>query len=453
MKYKIAILDDEKEILSSLSNIFLKEGHETFAFQNTAAFFETLKTVRFDILFLDIFLGHGIDSGIDVLRLLKRDYPDINVIMISGNADIKTAVEAVKIGARDFIEKPLHLKEVLKAVDNIISKLIITNERNQLLDDVLSRYEMTGSSDVMKRIKETIIEYSGLNEPVLITGESGTGKELVAANLHYYSERRSCKYHKINIASLSENLIESELFGHKKGSFSGALENKEGLFKIADNSTLFVDEIGDLKYDIQSKLLRAIQEKEIIPVGSSEPISFNTRLVFATNKNLLEETKNGGFREDLYYRISVLKINIPPLRERKGDIRAISEKIIKDFCIENNRPLKSLGAGAVEKLQRYDFPGNIRELKNILIQAVLLSRNDDLIDGTSVFFETQGKMAACEDIFDETRILSEKKKILEKKYIEKQLEKHKENLQDTASSLGILVNNLYRKIKELDIKI
>jgi DNA-binding NtrC family response regulator len=453
--FRIAILDDEEAILNSLSNILLREGFEVFCFQNAQSLQKSMENNKFDVLFLDVFLGTGIESGLDILKKIKKVNSDLNVIMVSGNADIKTAVEAIKLGAKDFIEKPLHLEEVLSAIEKITSKITIKNERNQLLSDVLSRYEIIGNSKPMQLVKNQILQYSVLNEPVLIVGDSGTGKELVAANLHYNSTRRAKKYYKINIASLSENLIESELFGHKKGSFSGAVENKEGLFISANNSTLFLDEIGDLKFDVQSKLLRAIQEKEIIPVGENEPVKFNTRLIFATNKNLLEETKTKKFREDLYYRIATLKINIPPLRERKEDIKDISNVIIKNFCEENNISMKELSWQSLNKLNCYDFPGNIRELKNILVQSILITGNKNIIEDNSIFFDNTGNEQdkMCLSIFEDTKPLSEKKKELEKKYIETQLKKNEFNLQKTAVEQGLLINNLYRKIKELDIEI
>ena len=448
-KIKIAILDDEEEILKSISRILLKEGFEVFAYSEPDLFFKNLNK-NFKIVFLDVNLNSS-TNGIEILKKIRSQNSDTDVIMISGNSDIKTAVDAIKLGAKDFIEKPIHLKNILESIENIISKLTIKNERNQLLSDMLGHYQIIGNSKIMKSVKEQIQSYSNINESILITGESGTGKELVAANIHYLSKRRGNKYYKINIASLSENLIESELFGHKKGSFSGAYNDKTGFFILSDNSTLFLDEIGELKLDLQSKLLRAIQEKEVTPIGESESIKFNAGFIFATNKDLLEESKNKRFREDLYYRISTLKINLPPLRERIEDIEEISEKLIENFCIEYNLSIKNLTLNALKKLKNYYYPGNIRELKNIITRGVILSEKSDKIDENHIIFDNIN-LTNNNSIFEESNLLSQKKKELEKIYVETQLKKFDYDLEKTASVLGLLINNLYRKMKELEIR-
>ena len=308
-----------------------------------------------------------------------------------------------------------------------------------------------GESEAIKGVQELILKALTTNINVSIFGETGTGKELVAANIHYLSKRRGNKYYKINIASLSENLIESELFGHKKGSFSGAYNDKTGFFILSDNSTLFLDEIGELKLDLQSKLLRAIQEKEVTPIGESESIKFNAGFIFATNKDLLEESKNKRFREDLYYRISTLKINLPPLRERIEDIEEISEKLIENFCIEYNLSIKNLTLNGLKKLKNYYYPGNIRELKNIITRGVILSEKSDKIDENHIIFDNIN-LTNNNSIFEESNLLSQKKKELEKIYVETQLKKFDYDLEKTASVLGLLINNLYRKMKELEIR-
>lgn len=451
--FNIAILDDEKNILDTLSTIITKEGHNVFTYLDSKTFFKDLGVTRIDILFLDINLGINVESGIDVLKRLKKEYPDISVVIISGNADIKTAVEAIKIGADEFLEKPLHLKPFLETIKSVTGKALIKYERNQLLDDVLDNYNILGISQQIKDVKSKIIKYAQLNEPILVTGESGTGKELVAANLHYHSNRRSNKYLKVNIASLSESLIESQLFGYKKGAFTGASNDSAGLFVSANNSTLFLDEIGELKMDLQVKLLRAIHEKEIMPVGSVDVIHVNTRLIFATNKNLLEQIKENKFREDLYYRISALQINIPPLREHKDDIPILVDKFIKDFSMKNNVPIKTPTDAALDKLCTYHYPGNIRELKNIITQAVIHSESDDRITDADIMFRVEDFKSKNSyfKIFDETTLLNSKKNELEKIYIMHQIKKHNNDLKETANDLGILVNNLYRKINKLEI--
>jgi len=378
--------------------------------------------------------------------------------MISGTANIKNAVEAIKFGAKDFIEKPLHLEEIIKVVNEIKNRFAVKHERNQLLSDILSKYEILGNSQKIDDIKKQITLYAKINEPILIYGESGTGKELVAANLHYLSDRKANKYFKINISSIPENLIESELFGYKKGAFSGANEDKKGIFELSDNSTLFLDEIGELKYDIQPKLLRVIQEKEIFPIAGTSTIKLNTKMVFATNKNLVKEIDKNKFREDLFYRLSALKIELPPLRERLEDLEILSNKIINDFTTENNIRNKELSKNAVEKLYSYRYPGNVRELKNIVSTAIMKTEYEtrDVILDRDIDFQNDIVINPKKDmanIFETPDSLANKKKELEKLFVETQLKINNYDINKTSEVLQIIPNNLYRKIKELGIDI
>jgi len=313
--FNIGIVDDEDDILYSLSSALQSGGHRTFVYKKGSDLIRNIISQKLTIIFLDINLGES-KSGLDYINEIRAINKTLPIIVISGNADIKTAVTAIKNGATDFIEKPLKIDEIYAVIENITVNVTMYKERNRLLDDILEKYEITGESKEISLVKENILKYSKLSESVLITGENGTGKELVAANLHYLSNRKSEKYHKINIASIPETLIESELFGFKKGTFSGAASDKNGLFMNADNATLFIDEIGEMKYELQAKILRVIQEKEFSPLGSDTVHTVDVRLLFATNKNLIEEIDKKLFREDLYYRISTLCINIPPLRNR-----------------------------------------------------------------------------------------------------------------------------------------
>jgi two-component system nitrogen regulation response regulator NtrX len=447
-KLRIAVLDDEEEILGALSLILRKLGHPVACFETPAAFFRGLKTDAPNVVFLDINLGTGVESGLDVLARLRNEYPGISAVVISGTGEIKKAVEAIKLGAREFIEKPLRAEPILECLAQIESRAAVSSERDSLLRQVLSEHDIIGGSKGIRDVVECAERYADLNEPVLITGESGTGKELVAANLHYRSRRRSERYHKINVASIPAALIEDQLFGHLKGAFTGADRSRDGILKSSGSSSLFMDEIGELAGDLQAKLLRAIQEREIIPIGGNDPIHIEARMIFATNRDLLQLMKKERFRSDLYYRISTLTINVPPLRDRKGDIPLLAEKFLSDFSAENNLVLKTVSAPALEKLQDYDFPGNIRELKNILIKAAVASKISDVIGPDDIRFER----AASRSLFYHTLPLKRKKALLERKYIETQLAKHDYDLGRTAEALGVLVNNLYRKLHTLKIR-
>lgn len=447
-KIEIAVLDDENEILISLENALTHKGYSVAAFNRVDALFKSLPSKNYDIVLVDLNLGPNQIHGLDVLKRIKNEYPRVNTIVISGNADINQAVEALKSGAEDFIEKPIRLKALLHVIHKIEQSIQLHRENNQLLAQVKERYQIIGRSPAVQDLLTRIQQYSILKEPVLITGESGTGKELVAANLHYQSSRKAHSYYKINSAALDATLIEDQLFGHEKGAFTGAISKKDGMFKAAHGSSLLIDEIGELKYDLQSKLLRAIQEKEIMPLGSTETIPVDVRLIFATNKDLLQLIQENNFRDDLYYRISTFTIMIPPLRERKEDIPLLTGHFMHEFCYENNIPFKTFGNSALDKLQDYHYPGNIRELKNIIVRSVVTS-STETITGDDVIFTDTGSAGG---IFENTAPFTVKKKELEKHYIETQLKKFDNNVALTAEKLGLISNNLYRKMRELGIK-
>ena len=370
--FSIAILDDEISILprscattsQSLSRLLKKQDYQVCAFSSATEFYQSLNKQTYHVLLLDLNLGDTNINGLDVLEYIQKKHPSIIVIIITGTADITKAVKALKFGAKDIIEKPLESEVIIQSIKEAESQIKISRERNEFFNSLLSNYKIIGQSDKIKKIKDQIKKYANLNEPVLITGESGTGKELVAAQLHYHSQRCQNKYYQINIACLSESLLEDEPFGYIKGAYSGANQNRDGIITAANNSTLFIDEIGDMRFDLQAKLLRVIQEKQVRPLGSNENRQVKTRFVFATNKNLVQKIKQDQFREDLYFRISALNIKIPPLRDRLSDLPELAEHFIKSFCLDNNLSIKHLSAQAMQKLEKYSFPGNIRKLKN-----------------------------------------------------------------------------------------
>lgn len=447
---RIAVLDDEEDILRAMSLILEARGFAVSCFGSPAEFFRGMKDGVPDVAFLDINLGTGAASGLEVLSRLRREHPGVAAAMISGTGDIRKAVDAIRLGAREFLEKPLRAEPILSFLAQEASRAAVAGERDTLLRQVLAEHEIVGATEGIRRTLESVERYADLNEPVLITGESGTGKELVAANLHYRSRRRAQRYRKINVASIPASLIEDQLFGHLKGAFTGADGPRDGILKSAGSSSLFLDEIGEFAGELQAKLLRAVQEREIIPLGGNDPVRVEARMIFATNRDLPQLIRRGAFRSDLYYRISTLTIEVPPLRGRKEDIPLLSERFLSGFCAENNLVMKSLSPAALEKLQGYDFPGNIRELKNILIRAAVAAGGRDAIPAEQIRLE---RSDSPRSIFHHTATLRRKKAQLEKRYIETQLKKHGYDLGRTAEALGILVNNLYRKLHDLRIRL
>ncbi len=450
-KMIFGILDDEPEAGLSLQNIFNKENIETVIFHNSQELFNYRNPNEIFALFLDINLGNNDINGLEVLNKFKLISPETSVIIVSGNSNIKTAVDALKSGAYDYVEKPVFLSIILKIINNIKEKYSMLSQKNLLLTGVLSAYPLIGNSPSINEIKALITRYAPLNEPVLITGESGTGKEAIAARLHYYS--KSGPYNKINIASLQSNLIESELFGYKKGAFSGAVTDKTGIIESTEGGSLFLDEIGEMDKALQSKILRTVQENEILPVGSVQTKKVSVRYIFATNIDLNKGTSTGIFREDLYYRISALKIHLPPLHERKEDIPLIAEYFIKNFCIDNNIAIKQLSKGALELLHDLHFKGNVRELKNLIIRSLAGAGSGDFLTERDLKHEQTeiNNNNLSTNIFIETKPINTMKKQLEKKYIETQILKFGGDMQVVSDNLGILLPNLYRKIRELNI--
>lgn len=448
--FRAAVIDDEKDIVTNLSRILEKEGFETAAFLSGEGFLRKAGADSLDILFIDVNLGQGVKSGIDVLKELKEAGCEARMVIISGNADVGTAVEALKLGAHDFLEKPFGWEAVRRVLKPFRQEVEVRAERDSLLAGVLSRYELIGSSAVMERVRRELRNLADLKEPVLITGESGTGKELAAGSLHFGSFRRGREFFRANMAALSGGLIESQLFGYRKGAFSGAHEDRPGLFREAAGSSLFLDEIGELDLGLQAKLLRVLQEKEVLPLGASSVVPVDTRIILATNRHLEREVEAGRFREDLFYRINAFEVRLPPLREHREDIPELARVILDQFSDENNLVRKTVTPAAADHLINRDYPGNVRQLKNIVIKAAVRAGGSPRLDISHMQEERAagGETAAAGDIFWESRPLSEKKRELEGVYLRRQLAKHGGDCHAAAESLGILVNNLYRKLRE-----
>ncbi|MFC2135797.1 sigma-54-dependent transcriptional regulator [Bacteroidota bacterium] len=361
---------------------------------------------------------------------------------MSGESDVQKTLRCLQKGALDFLDKPISLPRLLTSVKNALNIYNVKNsaqKRNNIL------FKSVKMKDVIERIKKLAV----LNETILIYGESGTGKELVADNLHLFSNRYSMPIYKVNCNSLNSNLVESELFGHVKGSFTGADYNKIGYFEKADNSTLFIDEIGDFDLNLQSKILRALQEKKITPVGSTKEVEIDTRLVFATHRDIEKMVKESSFRQDLYFRLSTFVIIIPPLRDRLEDIDELAPHYLNSFLSENNLSYKYFGENAIEKLKDYSYPGNVRELIKIIKNAAFFTEGEIITPDNIEFGNTNEKY----DIWSITKdmSLSESKSKFEKELIEKRLKEFDNDIQKTADSLNLIKNNLYRKLKQYGI--
>ncbi|MBO7640256.1 MAG: sigma-54-dependent Fis family transcriptional regulator [Bacteroidales bacterium] len=366
---KILVVDDERAIRNSLKEILMDEGYSVDVAEDGPKGLEQAGKERYDVIFCDIKMP-GME-GTEVLVKLVEEGIETPVVMISGHADIATAVECMHKGAFDFIEKPLDLNRILITIKNATDKANLAKE-NKILKKKVYGQQMIGESEPIRHIREMIEKVAPTDARVLITGPNGSGKELVARSLHQQSARSAMPYIEVNCAAIPSELIESELFGHKKGSFTSAVKDHKGKFEQADGGTLFLDEIGDMSLAAQAKVLRVLQEKKLTPVGGDKDIEVNVRVVAATNKNIKEEIEKGTFREDLYHRLSVIIIRVPSLDERKDDIPLLVEYFTQQICAESGKPVRTFAPGAVALLQERSWPGNIRELRNVVERLLIL---------------------------------------------------------------------------------
>jgi DNA-binding NtrC family response regulator len=384
-------------------------------------------------------------SGIELLKRIHQENSDIQVILISEQEDINTVVALLKLGAYDYITKSDDIKErLLNTIQNLRQGIGLKREISTLRKEIQKKYSfhqtILGDSPAIKSVYELIEKAVDTNITVIISGETGTGKELVAKAIHYNSKRKEKPFLAVNVPAIPSELIESELFGHEKGAFTGASSRRIGQFEEADGGTLFLDEIGEMEHNLQTKLLRVLQEKEIVRVGSNKPVKTDCRIIAATNKNLKDEVRKGRFREDLYYRLLGLPIDLPPLRDRANDILILARHFIENFCTENNIPLKRLSPQAQKKLMSYNFPGNVRELKSLIELAVTLSVSDEI---ESTDFALDGS----EEIFAEAgNDLTMRK--YEMKILKATLKKHNNDINLAAKELDISVSTIYRMLKE-----
>jgi two-component system, NtrC family, nitrogen regulation response regulator NtrX len=454
MTETILIVDDEEGIRTSLAGILEDEGYRTIAAADGIEALTICARELPGLVLLDIWMP-GID-GIETLKRLREQHASLNVIMMSGHGTIETAVRSTKLGAYDFIEKPLSLEKVVVTVENALAMNRLKEENASLRGLVVKNHEMIGRSPAMLQLREQIGMVAPTNASVLITGENGTGKELVARSVHFHSQRRDKPFIEINCAAIPEELIESELFGHERGAFTGAVAQKKGKFDLADGGTLFLDEIGDMSLKTQAKVLRILQEKKFERVGGTRTLEVDVRIVAATNKLLDEEIKNGAFREDLYYRLNVVPFKVPPLRERRDDIALLAGHFLDSYCRREGRELKRIMPDALEAMKHYDWPGNVRELKNIVERLVIMTPGgtitlNHLPDYIRADNGSRDAGGGKLDSVLELSSLREAREEFEREFIIQKLEEHDWNVSRTAEAIELERSNLHRKIKSYGI--
>ena len=444
---QILVVDDERNIRAALRDILEDEGYEVSEAADGEAALKQLEGEQSDVVLLDVKLP-GRD-GISILKEAKKRWPNVEVIMISGHSDIETAVGSLRSGAYDFLEKPLSLPKVRVVIGHVAEKLSLWRRAQATAEGRFE--EMIGSSPALGQIRSVIDRVAATNATVLVTGESGSGKELVAQQIHQRSEHPDASYVQVNCAAIPHDLIESELFGHEKGAFTGASAKRTGKFEQANGGTLFLDEVGDMDVAVQAKVLRALQNGEFQRVGGDETLFANVRVVAATNKDLEAEVAEGRFREDLFYRLNVVPLRVPPLRERPDDIPELAGHFLARFCMENGREPLRFGDSALAKLRQMPFRGNIRELKNLVERLAIFATESEI--GASDLDVAGGVAStAASSHFSESRPLADAKNDLERAYIETQLKLNDWDIPATAKALEILPNNLHRKITQLGIE-
>ena len=440
----VLVVDDEEGIRETLSGIFEDEGCSIVTANSGEEALDILKEQNPDLILLDIWLP-GID-GIQTLEEIKALRPDLPIIMISGHGNIELAVKATRSGAYDFLEKPLSLERVLLVSKRALERRTLEIENKALRKDLTKKYRLIGTSPKMELLREQINMAAQSNSRVLIMGESGSGKELVARLLHENSKSAGKLFIEVNCAAIPQELIESELFGHEKGSFTGAFESKKGKFELADEGTLFLDEVGDMSLSAQAKVLRVIETQEFQRVGGSKNIKVDVRIISATNKDLKEEVKKGNFREDLLYRLNVIPILVPPLRERKEDIPLLVNYFLDSFAGEYGKKSKKISPEALKMIEAHDWPGNIRELRNVIERLVIMTPSDTITAKNLLIVEQ-----SSQDYLS-YKTMKEARDAFEKDFIIKRLEEHNWNISKTAEILQMERSNLHKKIKAYNIK-
>ncbi len=454
VKAHILIIDDDANTLASLARAFRLAGHEATVCDNAARALELAKAERFDLILSDVVM-----PGRDGIALLE-DFKAIGlaspVVMMSGQASIAMAVKATLLGASDFLEKPISSEKLLLTVENAL-RVRHLEEENRDLKRRLGRHHIVWASAAMKEVMAQVEHVAASETRVCIRGETGTGKELIARTLHEKSPRRGGPFISLNCAAVPSELMETELFGHEKGSFTGAASRHTGKFEQAHHGTLFLDEIGDMPMTMQAKLLRVLEEGEIERVGGDKPFAVDVRVVVATHRNLEEQVRQGTFREDLYHRVFVFPIVLPPLRERREDVRVLAEHFVRQLEEQNNWKLRKLSAEAIAELERYSWPGNVRELRNV-VERVLLLAPGDLVEAETVRRALPGAAVsggvggkAPSGTAMETGMLSQRVEAFERETLVAELKRHHHHMTNTAKALGLERSHLYKKCQQLGI--
>jgi len=447
---KILVIDDHENSRYILTTILQKEGYEVIAVADGKNALGCLANEYFDLIMTDLMMDQ-ID-GFDIIDYVKKNTPGTEVIVITAYGTVPTAVKAMKLGAYDYISKPMQREEILYTVQKALEKSHLIEEINilkkQIKEECLQD-RIIGNCSSMQHVLELVKEVANINIPVLITGESGTGKELIARAIHNGSDRKENPFIAINCGALPENLLESEIFGHVKGAFTGAFSNKKGLFQEADQGTLFLDEIGELPLSAQPKLLRTLENNEIRPVGGNHFVKVHTRVIVATNKDLKIMTDSNEFRRDLFFRINVFPIHLPPLRDRQKDIKLLANYFLAKYSKRFSKNIKSVSEVVYDRLESYKWPGNVRELENIIERAVILTKSD-YITVNEIPLESQSH--SVESFTDGPEQNNASMELVEKETILRRLEKNGWNKIATAKDLGIGTSTLWRKIKKYNLE-
>ena len=445
MKPRILVIDDERDIRRSLEMILCHEGYEFLEAASGAEGIQKAQSESPDVILLDIKMSNM--DGMEVLQDLRRRGLHAPVIMISGHADVPTAVEATKNGAADLLEKPLSAETLLLRLRQALEHQQVVGEVDRLRREAGERYHMVGEGNAMRRLREAIGMAAPTNATVLITGESGTGKELVARAIHDSSRRAEKPFIKVNCAAIPEDLIESELFGHEKGSFTGATAKQVGKFVQADGGTILLDEVGDMSPRTQAKVLRVLEEGEVEPVGAANVFRVDVRVLAATNKDLPGEIRKGRFREDLLFRLNVIPIPCPPLRDRQEDMPSLVQHFVTGFCRANNLKPKTVSPEAMLALHRHSWPGNVRELRNVVERMVILSPEDTI---RHIALE-QPTTAGGDSLADVYATLKDFKEAAERDFLLRKLERNHWNISQTAKEIDTPRSNLYKKIESYEL--
>ena len=451
MKPTILIVDDEPGVRTALTGVLHDEGYVVEAVATGEACLDRVARGSVDLIVLDVWLP-GMD-GLATLARLRERQVDAQVVLISGHGNIESAVRAIKMGAFDFVEKPLSLEKTVLVVRNALRQRGLELENRALRARVDRRETMIGESYAIRQLREQVAMAAPTNGRVLIYGENGTGKELVARTIHALSRRRGAAFVEVNCAAIPEDLIESELFGHVRGAFTGAVADRRGKFELADGGTIFLDEIGDMSLKTQAKVLRVLQEQTMEPVGGTTSIRVDARVLAATNKDLQAEIRGGRFREDLYFRLNVIPIFVPALRDRQEDIPLLAEHFMAGFAKEYGRRMKTFDPSAMVVLQQYAWPGNVRELRNVIERLMIMVVGDSISVGDLAFLDHNGvPRAEVEPVPPATKMtLYEARDQFERDLILRTLADQQGNMSRTAEVLGVERSNLYRKMKTFGI--